>query len=312
MKVGFIGLGTMGASMASNLQKAQVKLVVNDVNRAAAERHIADGAEWADTPKALAAECDVIFASLPGPVEVEAVAMGEDGLIHGMKKGAAFFDLSTNSPTVVRKIAAEFEKQGFFMLDAPVSGGPTGAASGKLALWIGGDKGKYDEHKRLIDAIGDQPAYIGPIGAGSVAKLVHNCAGYAIQTALAEVFTLGVKGGVPPLALWEAVRMGAQGRRRTFDGLKDQFLRHKYDPPAFALRLAHKDVTLATQLGRELGVPMKIANLALADMTEAMNRDDWATKDSRIAMVLQEERSGVEIKVSDEDLKAALERDPPI
>jgi len=312
MKVGFIGLGTMGASMASNLQKAQVKLVVNDINRAAAERHIADGAEWADTPKALARECDVIFASLPGPIEVEAVALGEDGLIHGMKKGAAFFDLSTNSPTVVRKIAAEFEKQGFFMLDAPVSGGPAGAASGKLALWIGGDKKMFDEHKRLIDAIGDQPAYIGPIGAGSVAKLVHNCAGYAIQTALAEVFTLGVKGGVPPLALWEAVRMGAQGRRRTFDGLKDQFLPHKYDPPAFALRLAHKDVTLATQLGRELGVPMKIANLALADMTEAMNREGWDKRDSRIAMVLQEERAGVEIKVSAEDLKAALERDPPI
>lgn len=312
MKVGFIGLGTMGASMASNLQKAQVKLVVHDVNRAAAERHIADGAEWADSPRALAAECDVIFASLPGPIEVEAVAMGEDGLIYGMKKGAAFFDLSTNSPTVVRKIAAEFEKQGFFMLDAPVSGGPAGAASGKLALWIGGDKKMFDEHKRLLDAIGDQAAYIGPIGAGSVAKLVHNCAGYAIQTALAEVFTLGVKGGVPPLALWEAVRMGAQGRRRTFDGLKDQFLRHKYDPPAFALRLAHKDVTLATQLGRELGVPMKVANMALADMTEALNREGWDKLDSRIAMVLQEERSGVEIKVSDEDLKAALERDPPI
>lgn len=312
MKVGFIGLGTMGAGMASNLQKAQVKLVVNDVNRAAAERHIADGAEWADSPKALAAECDVIFASLPGPIEVEAVAMGENGLIHGMKKGAAFFDLSTNSPTVVRKIAAEFEKQGFFMLDAPVSGGPTGAASGKLALWIGGDRKMFDEHKRLLDAIGDQAAYIGPIGAGSVAKLVHNCAGYAIQTALAEVFTLGVKGGVEPCALWEAVRMGAQGRRRTFDGLKDQFLRHKYDPPAFALRLAHKDVTLATQLGRELGVPMKIANMALADMTEALNREGWDKLDSRIAMVLQEERSGVEIKVSDEDLKAALERDPPI
>lgn len=312
MKVGFIGLGTMGASMASNLQKAQVKLVVNDVNRAAAERHIADGAEWADSPRALAAECDVIFASLPGPVEVEAVAMGENGLIHGMKKGAAFFDLSTNSPTVVRKIAAEFEKQGFFMLDAPVSGGPAGAASGKLALWIGGDRKMFDAHKRLLDAIGDQAAYIGPIGAGSVAKLVHNCAGYAIQTALAEVFTLGVKGGVPPLALWEAVRMGAQGRRRTFDGLKDQFLRHKYDPPAFALRLAHKDVTLATQLGRELGVPMKVANMALADMTEALNREGWDKLDSRIAMVLQEERSGVEIKVSDEDLKAALERDPPI
>lgn len=312
MKVGFIGLGTMGASMASNLQKAQVKLVVHDIDKAAAERHITDGAEWADSPKALAEQCDVIFASLPGPPEVEAVATGEDGLIHGMKQNAAFFDLSTNSPTVVRRIAADFAERGFHLLDAPVSGGPAGAASGKLALWVGGEEAAFNDHKRLLDAIGDQARYIGPVGAGSVAKLVHNCAGYAIQTALAEVFTLGVKGGVEPLALWEAVRMGAQGRRRTFDGLKDQFLPHKYDPAAFALRLAHKDVTLATQLGRELGVPMKVANLALADMTEALNREGWDKKDSRVAMVLQEERSGVEIKVEDADLKAALERDPPI
>lgn len=312
MKVGFIGLGTMGTGMASNLQKAQVKLVVHDVRRAAAEKHIADGAEWADSPRALAEQCDVIFSSLPGPVEVEQVALGPDGLLAGMKKGSAYFDLSTNSPTVVRRIEAEFAKKGVFLLDAPVSGGPKGAHSGKLALWIGGDEATFKKHKRVLDAIGDQVRYIGPIGAGSVAKLVHNCAGYAIQTALAEVFTLGVKAGVEPLALWEAVRMGAQGRRRTFDGLKDQFLPHKYDPPAFALRLAHKDVTLATQLGRDVGVPMKVANLALADMTEALNRKGWDKLDSRIAMVLQEERSGVEIKVSEEDLKAAMERDPPI
>ena len=90
MKVGFIGLGTMGASMASNLQKAQVKLVVHDINKASAKQHLADGAEWADSPKALAEQCEVIFASLPGPLEVEAVALGANGLLAGMKKGAAF------------------------------------------------------------------------------------------------------------------------------------------------------------------------------------------------------------------------------
>ena len=94
----------------------------------------------------------------------------------------------------------------------------------------------------MLDAIGDQPYYVGPIGAGSVAKLVHNCAGYAMQTALAEVFTMGVKAGVDPLTLWKAVRQGAGGRRRTFDGLADQFLPGTFDPPAFALKLAHKDV----------------------------------------------------------------------
>ncbi|HKF73751.1 MAG TPA: NAD-binding protein, partial [Stellaceae bacterium] len=134
--------------------------------------------------------------------------------------------------------------------------------------------------------MGDRARYVGPIGAGSVAKLVHNCAGYALQTVLAEVFTLGVKGGVDPLALFEAVRQGASGRRRTFDSVIDQFLPNVYDPPSFALKLAHKDVTLATALGRELGVPMRLCNMALEEMTEAMNRG-WAGRDSRVAMLLQ-------------------------
>lgn len=309
MKVGFIGLGTMGASMAANLQRAQHKIVVHDVRREAAETHVGNGAVWAASPRAVAEQCEVVFASLPGPPEVTSVALGADGLLAGMQPGAAFFDLTTNSPTVVRKISAEFAARGCHMLDAPVSGGPTGARSGRMAIWVGGDKPTFDRFKPVLDALGDQVRWVGEIGAGSVAKLVHNCAGYAVQAALAEVFALGVKGGVEPLALWEAVRSGAIGRRRTLDGLIDQFLPGKYDPPSFALKLAHKDVTLATELGRELSVPMRIANLALAEMTEAMNRG-WQGLDSRSPMLLQLERSGVEIKVPEERIKAALARDP--
>ncbi len=308
MKVGFIGVGTMGASMAANLQKAGYQLVVNDIRREAAEPHIANGAEWVDTPQAVAEAAEVVFTSLPGPVEVEAVALGENGLLAGMQPGGAYFDLSTNSPTLVRRVCEEFSKRDVHMLDAPVSGGPHGAASGKMALWVGGDEAVFHQHKKVLDAIGDRVIYIGPIGAGSVAKLVHNCSGYAIQTALAEVFTMGVKAGVEPLALWEAVRQGAQGRRRTYDGLIAQFLPGEFDPPAFALRLAHKDVTLATQLAREVGVPMRIANLTLEEMTEARNRG-WDDRDSRVAMLLQEERAGVSIAVDPEKLAEAVERD---
>ncbi len=310
MRVGFIGLGTMGASMAANLQKAGFELVVNDIRRASADGHIAQGATWAASPRAVAEASDVIFTSLPGPPEVEAVALGADGLLAGMRKDAAYFDLSTNAPSLVRRIHAEFAKKGVHMLDAPVSGGPVGAKTGRMAIWVGGDEAIFRRHKAQLDAMGDQARYIGPIGAGSVAKLVHNCAGYAVQTALAEVFALGVKGGVEPAALWEAVRGGAGGRRRTFDGLGDQFLPNKYEPPAFALKLAHKDMTLATALGRELGVPMRLANLALAEMTEALNRG-WGAKDSRVPMLLQLERSGVEIAVDADRIKAVLERDPP-
>jgi len=300
MRIGFIGLGTMGASMASNLQRAGFDLVVNDVRPDAGSAHLAAGAEWADSPRAVGSLADVVFTSLPGPPEVETVA-GE--LLDGLSAGKAYFDLSTSSPTLARRLHARFAERGVALLDAPVSGGPAGAKSGKLAIWVGGDEAIFNQHRVVLDAIGDQVIYVGAIGAGCVTKLVHNCAGYAIQAALAEVFTLGVKAGVDPLALWQSVRQGAVGRTRTFDRLVNNFLAGSYDPPNFALRLAHKDVTLATDLGRELHVPMRVADIALSELTEALNRG-WAARDSRIAMVLQQERAGVEIKVDEERLKA--------
>jgi len=246
-----------------------------------------------------------VLTSLPGPREVEAV--GEQ-LFKGMQRGTAWLDLSTNSPTVVRRLHARFAGNGVAVLDAPVSGGPRGAKTGKLALWVGGERAVFDRCRPVLDAIGDQVLYIGPIGAGSVAKLVHNCAGYAMQAALAEVFTMGVRAGVEPLALWAAIRQGALGRKRTFDRIGDQFLQGKYDPPDFALNLAYKDVTLATELAREIGVPMRMAALAHAEMSEAINRG-WGSRDSRVFLLLQEERAKVDIKVPLDDIRAVIERD---
>ncbi len=305
MKVGFIGLGTMGGSMALNLRKAGFDLVVHDLRADAAKPQLAAGATWAATVQALGKTVDVVLTSLPGPREAEAV--GAD-LMASMKRGGVWFDLTTNSPTVVRSLSARCAEMGISMLDAPVSGGPHGAKSGKMALLVGGDEKVFNAKREVLDAIGDQVIYIGAIGAGTVAKLVHNCAGYAIQTALAEVFTVGVKAGVDPLALWAAVRQCSLGRQRTFDRLGRQFLQGSFDPPDFALKLALKDVTLATELGRELGVPMRVANLAHADMTEALNRG-WADRDSRVAMLLQEERAGVEIKVPAAAIQAVLQKD---
>jgi 3-hydroxyisobutyrate dehydrogenase-like beta-hydroxyacid dehydrogenase len=304
MRVGFIGLGMMGKGMAANLQKAGHQLTVHDLNRAAAEPFLAKGAEWASSPRALAEVSEVIFTSLPVPADVEAVALGPNGLIEGMKPDTAFFDMSTNSVAVVRKISAAFAEKNLYMLDSPVSGGPGGAASGKMAIWVGGDEQQFNRHKTVLDAMGDQAKYIGPIGAGTVAKLVHNCTSAVVGVALAEVFTMGIKAGIDPLELWQAVRQGATGRQRTFDRL-GKFLSSTYDPADFALRLLHKDVSLAVGLGREVGVPMRLANMALEELTEALNRG-WGQRDSRVSSLLQVERAKIDPPKVDPDKIAAV------
>ena len=175
MRVGFIGLGMMGKGMAANLQKAGHDLVVHDLSRAAAEPFLAKGAVWANSPREVGAQSEIVFTSLPVPADVEQVALGPNGLIEGMRPDTAFFDMSTNSVAMVRKINAAFAEKNLYMLDSPVSGGPSGAASGKMAIWAGGDQQIFNRHKPVLDAMGDQAAYIGPIGAGTIAKLVHNC-----------------------------------------------------------------------------------------------------------------------------------------
>jgi 3-hydroxyisobutyrate dehydrogenase-like beta-hydroxyacid dehydrogenase len=311
MRVGFIGLGMMGKGMAANLQKAGHDLVVHDLSRAAAEPFLAKGAVWANSPKEVAAQTEVVFTSLPVPADVESVALGANGLIQGMRPDTAFFDMSTNSVAMVRKIHAVFAEKNLYMLDSPVSGGPSGAASGKMAIWVGGDEQIFNRHKPVLDAMGDQAAYIGPIGAGSIAKLVHNCTSAVLGVALAEVFTMGIKAGVDPVDLWAAVRQGATGRVRTFDRLGDKFLQGKHDPADFALRLLHKDVGLAVGLGREVGVPMRLANMAYEELTEAMNRG-WSTRNSTVGQLLQVERAGIPPLAADpQRIAAVLEADKP-
>ena len=308
MKVGFIGLGTMGGSMAYNALQGGHELVVHDIRRESATRLLEAGAVWADTPREVAEASDIVLTSLPGPVEVEAVALGEDGVGQGLTAGKVYLDLSTSTPGLIRKIHHELSAMGIDVLDAPVSGGPKGAQTRNLAIWVGGDRAVFDRCRPVLDAIGDKAYYVGEIGCGTIAKLVHNCAGYIVQTALAEVFTMGVKAGVEPLALWQAVRRGAQGRRGTFEGLAEHLLPGKFDPPDFALRLARKDVDLAVAVGREFDVPMRLANLALQELTEAINRG-WGDRDSRVAMLLQEERAGVEVRVDPDLLAKVLEEE---
>lgn len=306
--IGFIGLGTMGASMAANILKAGHRLVVHDLRKESAAALLAAGADWADSPKDVAARSDVVFLSLPGPPEVEQVVFNSNsGVLAGAHPGMVLFDLSTDSPAMVKRFHAALAERGCEAFDAPVSGGPEGARTGRLAIWCGGDRATFDRCKPILDSFGDQAAYIGPIGTATVAKLVHNMAGYAIGLVMAEVFSMGVKAGMDPVELWGAVRQGALGRRRTFDRVTDQFLVNTYEPPAFALKLAHKDVSLAVGLARDLGVPMRICEYTLEEMTKALERPGWAAKDSRIPMTLQLERAGVTIEGDRARIKAILD-----
>jgi 3-hydroxyisobutyrate dehydrogenase len=306
MRAGFIGLGTMGASMAANLARAGgVELIVHDLRPEAGSALVAAGARWADTPRAMAEECEVVFTSLPGPKEVQEVAAQ---LLDGLRPGSVIVDISTNAVSVVRELHAIAAERGVHVLDAPISGGPKGAVSRKLAFFVGGDRAVFDRVRPLLDAMGDRAILVGGIGAGSIAKLAHNLSGYALNAIMAEVFAMGAKAGLDPLSLFAAIRQGVHGRCRTYDGVTEQFLVNSYEPPAFQLRLAHKDVSLACALGREVGVPMRFAALTLEEMTEALNRG-WGHRDSRSAMLLQLERSGVEIAVDCAALQAVIEAD---
>ena len=298
MRVAFIGLGNMGGSMALNLMKAGHTLVVYDVRKEAGAPHVAQGAKWAESVRDAASQRELILTSLPGPPDVEAVALGPDGIIHAAQPGSVFADLSTNSPTVMRKIYAAFKAKGIHVLDSPVSGGATGAKRGTLQVMVGGDEGIYNEVKGVLGAVGNNIGYMGAIGSGSIAKLVHNMISIVSRALIAEGFTLGVKAGVKPEALLEAIRGASFGQGLILSHMiPDVVLKGDFDNVRFALKLARKDVGLATALAREYDVPMPIAAVGEQIMVEAMARG-WGERDSTSPWQLQEEKAGVKVRAT--------------
>ena len=297
-KVGFIGLGNMGGGMAGNIQKAGYEMVIHDINEGATRPFLDAGAHLGHSPADVAGQCDVTFTSLPGPREVEAVAVGLEGVLEGAKPGSVYIDLSTSRPTLIRELEPKFREKGIHVLDAPVSGGKSGAQSRNLAVMVGGDKEVFDRVKPLLDAFGDKVFYAGEIGAGSVAKLVHNMIGHGVRQAIAEGMTLGVKAGVDTEALWQCIRRGSLGRMNVLhEGFVRSVFKGEYEPAGFALNLARKDIGLATELAKEYDVPMPIANLAEQLAIQAMNRG-WGHQDSTVIVKLQEEIADVELRAN--------------
>ena len=295
MNLGFIGLGNMGNPMASNLIKAGHKLTVHDLRRESAVNLLEMGADWADTPRDAATGNEVVFTSLPGPREVDAVVLGEGGVLEGTVQGSIYVDLSTNSPNAIRNVHRICAEKGVAVLDAPVSGGVTGAAAGTLALMVGGDEAVFHRIRPALDAMGGHVAYCGAIGAGMIVKLCNNLVSMGNGVLLAEALTMGVKAGVELSVLADVLSNGSGASYRLASSFCNTLFTDNHEP-GFALGLAAKDVRLATDLGRELGVPMDLSNLVDQRHVEAMFRG-WGGLDSVVVAYLQEERAGVQLRI---------------
>ena len=295
MKIGFIGTGNMGNPMAANLIKAGHQLTVHDLRREAATNLLEMGADWADSPKEAVPGNEAVFTSLPVPRDVEAVVLGENGTLAAAASGSVFFDLSTNSPTVVRRLHQACAEKGVALLDSPVSGGVYGAVAGTLAVMVGGDEAVFNRFKPVLSAIGTHPVYCGPIGNGAVCKICNNLLSMGIGVLMSEALTLGVKAGVDLEILADVINNSSGGSKRLLEKFPRYLFKGNFEP-GFATALAAKDVRLATDLGREYGVPMDLSNLVDQRHVEAMFRG-WGAEDSDAVARLQEEKAGVQLRL---------------
>jgi 3-hydroxyisobutyrate dehydrogenase-like beta-hydroxyacid dehydrogenase len=268
MKIGFIGVGQMGVHMARNLLNAGFELVVNDVNREAAQPLLVDGAEWADDPAAVARECRVVITSLPTPPIVQEVVLGPCGLREGWREGDIYIDMTTNAVSTVRLIAEEAAKLGVGVLDAPVSGGTRGAEAGTLTVIVGGDAAVLERARPVLEPMAGTIFHVGGVGCGNVAKLVNNMIGLICNSACAEGMVLGAAAGIDPQVLYDLMIVSTADNWSLRQYARTVFNRDF--EPGFKISLAHKDMGLALGLGEEYGVPLPVAQAAKDDLAAAM------------------------------------------
>lgn len=293
MRVGFIGLGNIGNPMAVNLSRSGFELLVHDRRRAQADNLLASGASWADSPRELAAGCDVVITSLPGPTEVGTVIEGPGGVMEGIRAGSGLIDMSTNSVPEVRRLAEVLRTRGVFMLDSPVTGGVENARHGKVTMFVGGEREQFDRLRPVLEGIGDKIFYMGPIGAGNTTKLITNMLGFIQIAALGEGLMLGARGGLDLANLREAIiastaasAMADHDVPMIFDG--------SYDP-SFSLKLVCKDIRLAVELARKLDVPVELA--ALVEQMCNRARIEYGEEEPILKIVkLLEDAVGVDLR----------------
>ena len=256
-KVGFVGLGIMGKPMAKNLIKAGYDLVIYEGSGAADELK-EEGAEGADSYKAIAEQCGIVITCLPADPQVEEVYKGDDGLLVGAGEGDLLIDMSTISPLVTKDIARAASERGAKTLDAPISGGEPGAIAGELSIMVGGDAEDFERAKPLFEAMGT-PVHVGDAGSGQIVKACNQIIVGVVLEGVSEALVLGSKAGVDPAKVIEAVSGGLAGTK-VMDQKRDKFLGHDFEP-GFRIELHHKDLGIALRTAREVGVPLPVTAL---------------------------------------------------
>jgi 3-hydroxyisobutyrate dehydrogenase len=298
MQVGFIGLGHMGQHMARHVAEAGHDVAAFDLRpEAVALVTQTPSARRASSAAEAAQEAEIIFTSLPGPPEVEAVALGPDGLLESMRPGSVYVDLSSNSPAVVRRLCAAFAERGISMLDAPVAGGVEGAEAATLSVMVGGDRAAFDRVEPVLKAIGTRTFYCGPSGNGSVVKLCNNLSSQAQIAAAGEILSLGVKAGVDLDILAGVIGVSTGTCRAIAQTFPRQLFRRNFENPGFSTFLSAKDTHLAIELAHELGVPMDIGEIVERDKQESLRRG-WGALSPDVFVRLQEERAGVVLEIA--------------
>ncbi len=257
MKIAFIGMGTMGAPMAKNILKAGFDVTVHNRTREREEPVAAEGAKRAESPKAAASGTDIVITCVSDTPDVGNVILGDDGVIHGIGKGALVIDMSTISPTVTKEIAEKLKEKGAAMLDAPVSGGSEGALKGTLSIMVGGEAADLERAMPVLSAMGKTIVHIGPIGAGQTTKAINQILVAGTYWSVAEGMALGLKAGLDMEKVIEAVGGGAAGSWGLTN--RGSFMVNNDYPLGFRVKLHRKDLLIALEAARELGVPMPMA-----------------------------------------------------
>ncbi|MCE2390393.1 MAG: NAD(P)-dependent oxidoreductase [Proteobacteria bacterium] len=294
--VGFIGTGTIGQPMARRLVDAGHRLHVFDLDRQAYAPLVEAGATPAASPAAVAADCRIVFTSLPGPDQVRDVVVGDSGLLEGFRAGDVHVDLTTNSLEAVRELHRLEAGHGVSFLDAPVSGGAMGAAQGSLTVMASGSEEEFRRVSPLLEAFSSHRFYLGEPGNGTLVKLVNNaiflCGGLVVQ----EAFVLAAKAGLDVRELLEIVKKSSGG---VYSGLAGLFFGRDFDSPIFKLSIASKDVSLAVESAETLGVPMPVTRAA-ADLYAQAERAGLGPKVFFATLAALEEAAGIEVpKIED-------------